>query len=382
MTVGATSYSYDANGNLTSKTDTSGTWQYSWDYENRLTQVTRPDGQIVTYKYDALGRRIERSKGGQWTRFTYDGADVVRDAGSDGSTVEYTNGLSVDEKLTQRTNGGALYFVADHLGSTRAITDSAGNVVETQQYDAFGDGAGSSLTRYGYTGRERDVDTGLYYYRARWYDAQAGRFLSEDPIGLAGGINWYAYVGNNPANLTDPSGLCAQDTERRDLPEDIRKIYTDPKNGRRLTKCINEVFGVDANRLEYQQLRNAPIILNYRTGAELGQYTAPDGTKFELGTSRGQTRPQRHYPGSRGIISIASDVLTQETARPMSSTEILQRVYIHELGNLLSFFLTEGKTANGWGDPNGIVSPFNTPNRRSRDYDTGAKLEKCFFNDQ
>src|SRR4030095_16120572 len=66
---------------------------------------------------------------------------------------------------------------------------------------------GTNLTRYTYTGREFDSDTGLYYYRARWYDPQVGRFISEDPIGLAGGINQFAYVGNNPQNGRDPSGL-------------------------------------------------------------------------------------------------------------------------------------------------------------------------------
>lgn len=103
---------------------------------------------------------------------------------------------------------GKLYFATDHLNSTRALTDAGGNVVETEQYDAFGGGAGSQLTHYGYTGRERDADTGLYYYRARWYDPQLGRFISKDPIGFKGGdINLYAYVGNNPVTYTDPKGL-------------------------------------------------------------------------------------------------------------------------------------------------------------------------------
>jgi YD repeat-containing protein len=192
------------------------------------------------------------------------------------------------------------------------------------------------------------------------------------------------YTTNGPlATNLNPLGIVPQDTARRDLPDDIRKIYTDPKNGRQLTKCINEVFGIDANRLEHQRLRNAPLIINYKTGAELGIYTAPDGTKFDFGPSRGQTSPQKHHPGVLGMISIASDVLTQPTARPMSSTEILQRVYVHELGNMLAFFLTEGKAGNGWGDPNGIVSPLNEKGiARNIDYDTGAKLEKCFFNDQ
>lgn len=93
----------------------------------------------------------------------------------------------------------------DHLGSTRALTNANGSVVESINYDSFGNGA-SNRTRYGYTGREWDADTGLYYYRARWYDPQVGRFISEDPSGFEGGINPYAYVGNSPLQFVDPGG--------------------------------------------------------------------------------------------------------------------------------------------------------------------------------
>ncbi len=102
---------------------------------------------------------------------------------------------------------GTFYFTHDHLGSTTALTDAAGNVVERMSYDAFGDTPASPRTRYTFTGRERDEFTGLYYYRARWYDAVVGRFISEDPIGFDGGVNWFAYVENNPVNRKDPSGL-------------------------------------------------------------------------------------------------------------------------------------------------------------------------------
>jgi RHS repeat-associated protein len=133
----------------------------------------------------------------------------VKDLNSDGSTVEYLNGPGIDNKVRQESStSGTLYYQTDHLGSTRALTDASGNVVERISYDSFGNGTGSARTRYGYTGRERDELTGLYYYRARWYDAQVGRFISEDPIGFRGGdVNLYAYVGNNPTNRIDPSGL-------------------------------------------------------------------------------------------------------------------------------------------------------------------------------
>ena len=207
VAIGSNSYSYDNNGNIISKTDGSGTWAYSWDYENRLKQVTCPDATIISYKYDALGRRIQRIKSaGVSTNYIYDGEDVVKDINSDSSTVDYLNGLGVDNKLRQSSSSATLYFSQDHLGSTRALTDTSGNVVESISYDSFGNGS-SSLTRYGYTGREWDADTNLYYYRNRWYDPQGGRFISADPIGLAGGPNLYAYVGNNSINSVDPSGL-------------------------------------------------------------------------------------------------------------------------------------------------------------------------------
>src|ERR1700738_971338 len=206
------SYMYDTNGNLIAKTGPSGTTQYSWDFENRLKQVTLPNGDIVSYKYDALGRRVRRSPNtGVSTNFIYDGQDVIKDLNSDGSTVDYLNGPGIDNKLrfadSRLAALGPLYFSQDHLGSTTRLVNSLGVVVEENSYDSFGKSVGSLLTRYSYTGRERDPDTGLMFSRARWYDPQVGRFISEDPIGLAGGINQFAYVSNNPQNGTDPSGL-------------------------------------------------------------------------------------------------------------------------------------------------------------------------------
>ena len=92
-----------------------------------------------------------------------------------------------------------------------AITDASGNIVQRYSYEAFGQLTASDPTFdnfYTYTGREYDKETGLYYYRARYYDAMEGRFISKDPIGFAGGdVNLYNYVGGNPINYVDPSGL-------------------------------------------------------------------------------------------------------------------------------------------------------------------------------
>ncbi len=209
LTATATAtYTYDANGNMTSKVDATGTTQYIWDYENRLKQVIKPSGDSVSYKYDGLGRRVERtlSSDGGWTRFTYDGLNVFLDGNSDGTSKKYINALSIDNKLGQITNNSTQYFLKDHLGSTSNVVDSSGNVTESTTYDAYGKATTNLSTRYQYTGREHDDFSGLQYNRARWYDAKLGRFISEDPIGLEGGLNQYRYGNNNPASFRDPTG--------------------------------------------------------------------------------------------------------------------------------------------------------------------------------
>jgi len=207
-TVSAT-YTYDNNANVISKTDSQGNWSFSYDEENRLSQVVIPTGRTVSYKYDGLGRRIQRTTtGGSDQRYVYDNADVMLDLNADWSVATtYLSGSGIDSHLRQ-TNAttGVSYYLTDHLGSTAALSDVNGALLEQHVYDSFGKSAGSTLTRYGYTGRERDPDTDLLYYRARTYDPKVGRFYSEDPIGLRGDSNMFAYTANDPIRFTDPSG--------------------------------------------------------------------------------------------------------------------------------------------------------------------------------
>ncbi|MGH9763967.1 MAG: RHS repeat-associated core domain-containing protein, partial [Blastocatellia bacterium] len=205
--VGTATVQFDAEGQVASKTDGSGARAYQWDARGRLTQVTLPSNEAVTYQYDPFGRRISTTSGGVSTNFLYDGQDVVLDKGSDGNSTNYVNGATVDEKLEQTGTTGPLYFTQDRLGSTTTLTDAMGNVAESEAYDAFGASAGSALTRYGFTGRELDSSTGLMFYRARWYDPAQGRFLTEDPLGYGSGLNLYRYVGDDPVGFTDPMGL-------------------------------------------------------------------------------------------------------------------------------------------------------------------------------
>ena len=215
-------YSYDNNGNLISKTGSSGTTTFAYDEENRLKQVTIPSGPTVNYKYDGLGRRIQRTTtAGANERYVYDSRDALVDLNADWSVATtYLNGPGIDNHLRQTSaTTGVSYFLNDHMGSTATLTDASGNPVEQESYDSFGNSAGSARTRYGYTGRERDSDTGMLYYRARFYDPQVGRFISEDPIGFRGGdVNLYAYVKNHPLGSIDPAGTEILSARQYEIP--------------------------------------------------------------------------------------------------------------------------------------------------------------------
>lgn len=132
---------------------------------------------------------------------------------SGGVIARYSQNLSVDEPLAMLRSSTTSYYERDGLGSVTSLSNGAGAIANNYTYDSFGNPAASTgtiLNSFRYTGREFDTATNLYYYRARYYDPNIGRFISEDPIRFKGGVNFYAYVGNNPLNLTDPSGLCPQ----------------------------------------------------------------------------------------------------------------------------------------------------------------------------
>jgi RHS repeat-associated protein len=206
-------YNYDADGNMTTKAGGSNFWRFDWDYENRLTKAAARK-QTVRYVYDALGRRVMRYGTTQGkTKFTYDGEDVLLDD-NDGTQTKYLNGRGIDNKLRQTTASNTTYFLSDHLGSTNGLADTSGNVTPSNStaYDSFGNATNANFaSRYQFTGREYDSFSGLHYYRARFYDGNLGRFISEDPIGFAGGdVNLYGYLSNNPLAGRDSFGLDAE----------------------------------------------------------------------------------------------------------------------------------------------------------------------------
>src|SRR6202171_5117942 len=204
--------SLDNNGNTLSKVVGSNTTSYAWDFENRMSSVTLPgNGGAVSFKYDPFGRRIYKSSTAGTSVYAYDGDNLIEETNSSGAVVaRYAEPKNTDEPLAMLRSGATSYYHADGLGSVTSLSSPAGSIANTYTYDSFGKltaSTGSLVNSSRYTARESDIETGLYYYRARYYDPAIGRFLSEDPIGFNGGENFYAYTRNNPVDLKDPFGL-------------------------------------------------------------------------------------------------------------------------------------------------------------------------------
>ncbi len=205
------SYAFDYNGNTIVKTDGTGSTSYTWDYENRMTSVILPgSGGTVSFRYDPFGRRIYKSSSSGTSIFAYDNDDIVEETNAGGATVaRYTQGPAVDEPLAMLRSSTTSYFQADGMGSITSLSSTSGALANIYGYDSFGNlvaSSGNLVNSFRYTGREFDPETSLYYYRARYYDLQSGRFFSEDPYRWTAGINFYRYVRNRPTYFRDPSG--------------------------------------------------------------------------------------------------------------------------------------------------------------------------------
>ena len=202
-----TTYTYDANGNLTGD----GTKTYVWNARNQLVKVQQGVADVAVFMYDGAGRRVTKTAGGVTRTYVYDGPDVLEERLSTGDVIRYVHGPGIDNVLARTTNDvNAVYYAADHLGSIVHETSAAGAITLHREYDAWGEPLqGTSASGFAFTGREWDHDLSAYYYRAGCYAPDAGRFLSGDPSGLADGSNLYRYVHNAPGQHTDPTGRMA-----------------------------------------------------------------------------------------------------------------------------------------------------------------------------
>jgi YD repeat-containing protein len=175
------SYSYDANGNTLS--DPSGK-SYTWDFENRLVQAVVPgtNGGTTIFRYDPFGRRIYKQSPNATSIFVYDGSNLIETRNASGSEVaSYAQGPGIDQPVAEFRSGTNSYYEQDALSSVTSVSTPAGALANTYTFDSFGNltnSTGTLRNPFQYTGREFDSETGVYYYRERYYDPTIGRFLS------------------------------------------------------------------------------------------------------------------------------------------------------------------------------------------------------------
>ncbi|CAA9228861.1 MAG: Rhs family protein [uncultured Cytophagales bacterium] len=226
LQAGGTRYDYDEEGNLVRKTEGNGkVWHYAWNAAGMLGRVVRPDGEAVSFTYDALGRRLSKTFRGRTTRWVWDGntplhewtetPNLMGQQARQGAAGAATNGGSVPDgdlvtwlfepesfaPLAKLVGGRSYGIVTDHLGTPLSMHGDTGEAVWSADLNCYGQvlnlrGKAEDCP-FRYPGQYEDVETGLYYNRFRYYDAKEGMYVSQDPIRLVGGVRFYAFV-NNP----------------------------------------------------------------------------------------------------------------------------------------------------------------------------------------
>ena len=289
--IGPQAQQHDSNGNLTAD----GERFYHYDGRNRLVRVTTLAGNTVAYyQYDALNRRSKKAAANEVVQYHYFGKQILEERNALGQMQrQFVYGTGLDQVLQMKTAANDYYYHANSIGSIAAVSDKNGQVVERYNYTAYGEttvlnAQGDAIVKssinnpYRFTARRFDAETGFYYYRARFYAPERGRFIQRDPIGYADGMGVYTYVGNNPINWVDPLG-----TERKcggtpcvdSTPEAVREYYDGDGSPVHL--------GPDTQRKIEEAIRDSDRADNIRDGSSTNRFegdNVPLDTEADLTT--------------------------------------------------------------------------------------------------
>ncbi|RZJ93777.1 MAG: RHS repeat protein, partial [Hymenobacter sp.] len=210
-----TRYTYDQAGNLSAKrTADQQEWHYSWNAQGHLAEVVRPDGSIVHFEYDALGRRVSKAYRGCTTHWLWDGNTPLHEWTTREEDAQPASAIITwlfqDQSfipMARLQGESCCDILTDHLGTPFAVHDSQGKVIWDAEFTTYGQlrqAKGDALVcPFRYQGQYEDMETGLYYNGLRYYDPATGQYISQDPIGLRGGMLAYGYV-RDTNNWIDP----------------------------------------------------------------------------------------------------------------------------------------------------------------------------------
>lgn len=202
---------YDRNGNLLNDNNNT----FSYDLNNKLKSA---NNNTVLFAYDALGRRVSKTTSAGTITYFYAGDQMIEEFSGKSLTASYVFGNNIDEALQMKRGNNVYYYHSNQLGSTMALSDKNGNIVERVSYDVYGlplfiDTKGNEIAQSSvgnnilFTGREYDSEIGLYYFKARSQHPIIGRFLQKDPLMFIDGMNDFSYVNNAVTCYIDPTGL-------------------------------------------------------------------------------------------------------------------------------------------------------------------------------
>jgi RHS repeat-associated protein len=399
--LGGVGLLYDAAGNVT--TDNLGN-TYTYDAENRISAV-----EGYTYYYDADGTRMEKTTGSSGTTYWQGPSGTLTETDITGTINEeyiFFNGQRIAR--VDRPTGTVNYYFSDKLGSASVITGASGTVQAEYFYYPYGglfSSSGSDPNHYKFTGKERDSETNLDQFGARYYTSSIGRFMTPDwaarptsvPYAVFGdpqSLNLYTYVRNDPVSRADADGhvsleaidpTCSdphgcgdalsrawQETQNKDqstqttaaqnkplTPAQIKKAFY-KQHGKDMNAAVKKVFGKDASKVSAQTLANSPKLDTSKSRADLSQmkgmkepvegFNHPDMSQYPAGPIAAQN----------GTIYISSDLVKSGDMPEIFGT------YAHELGNLLDMQVNARETT--YGDRND-----------KWDNDTGWQVEKTMF---